>query len=64
MFCDPGFPRKVMQPGEVDGRLHIMCVCQPTAAVSKGRRLFKGCQPGASRCAAPELDADTDDYLE
>lgn len=53
-----------MQPGEVDGRLHIMCVCQPTAAVSKGRRLFKGCQPGASRCAAPELDADTDDYLE
>ncbi len=59
VWCDTGYPRKVMTPGPGE-ELRADCVCQRGTAVTRGRRLFTGCLGTEQRCRAPELD-DTDD---
>uniref|UniRef100_A0A1D2AF57 Cytochrome b5 heme-binding domain-containing protein n=2 Tax=Auxenochlorella protothecoides TaxID=3075 RepID=A0A1D2AF57_AUXPR len=59
VWCDTGYPRKVMTPGPGE-ELRADCVCQRGTAVTRGRRLFTGCLGTEQRCRAPELD-DADD---
>lgn len=47
-------------PGE---ELRPDCVCQRGTAVTRGRRLFRGCPQAEQRCRAPELDALDDGEL-
>lgn len=58
VWCDIGFPRKVVEPGQDGAHLHPVCVCQRSRDTSRSRRLFGSCTAEERRCAAPELDLD------
>ena len=61
VWCpDQGRPRRVMVPALASGGgVSERCGCMVDAAVTEGRRLYEGCDPGADRCqtSPPEPDA-------